>query len=119
MGYIILIILQVAGAWLITPRLRGLIPNIPSFGGYDLEIFFWALLAAVVVFIIGFVGSIVLKGVRTPGVGTLTLSILLALVFAALTFVAPVTQAVGQFVPALQTHWWPIIGAVLGYLLRR
>ena len=47
------------------------------------------------------------------------LAIFLALIFAALTFVTPVTQAVGQFVPALQTQWWPIVGAVLGYLIRR
>lgn len=117
--HIFLIILQVAGAWWITPRLRGLIPSIPPFGGYNVEIFVWALLVAVIVFVIGFIGSVVLKGVRTPGVGTLTFAILLALVFAALTFVAPVTQIVGQYVPALQTLWWPIIGAVLGYLIKR
>ena len=119
LGYVILILLQVAGAWWIAPRLRGLIPNVPPFGGYDLEIFLWAVLVAIIVFVIGFIGSIVLKGVRTPGIGTLTFAVLLALVFAALTLVPPVTQIVGQFVPALQTFWWPIIGAVLGYLIRR
>jgi hypothetical protein len=119
LGYIILILLQIAGAWFITPKLRGIVPSIPPFGGYNVEIFVWALLVAVIVFLIGFVGSILLKGVRTPGVGTLTLAIFLALIFAALTFVTPVTQAVGQFVPALQTQWWPIVGAVLGYLIRR
>lgn len=119
LGYIVLVLLQVAGAWWITPRLRGLIPSIPSFGGYNVEIFVSAVLIALVVFVIGFIGSIVLKGVRTPGVGTLSFAVLLALVFAALTFVTPVAQTVEQFVPALQTFWWPIIGAVIGYLIKR
>jgi len=117
--HIILIILQLAGAWWLAPRLKALIPAIPQFGGYNVEIFVWAVLFAVIVFVIGFVGSIVLKGVRTPGAGTLTFSVLLALVLAALTFVPPISQTVVRFVPGIEVLWWPLIGAVIGYMIKR
>ena len=119
LGYVILILLQVGGAWALAPQMKRYLPAVPQFGGYNVEIFVWALLFAVLVFVIGFVGSILLKGVRTPGVGTLTVSLILALILAALTFVPPVTQLVASFVPGLEVLWWPLIGAVLGYLLKR
>jgi hypothetical protein len=119
LGYIILIILQIGGAWALAPQLKRFLPAIPQFGGYNVEIFVWAVLYAVIVFVIGFIGSIVLKGVRTPGAGTLSLALLLALIFAALTFVTPLTQAVGQIVPRLEILLWPLIGAVIGYMIKR
>jgi hypothetical protein len=119
LGYIILIILQLGGAWTIAPHLKHYLPAIPQFGGYNVEIFVWALLFAIVVFVIGFIGSIVLKGVRTPGAGTLTVSIILALILAALTFVAPVMQLVAQVLPRVDVLWWPLIGAVVGYFIKR
>ena len=78
-----------------------------------------AALFAVIVFVIGFIGSIVLKGVRTPGAGTLAVSLILALIFAALTFVPPITQAAAQFIPQLEILLWPLIGAAIGYFLKR
>lgn len=119
LGYIILIILQMGGAWALAPQLKRYLPAIPQFGGYNVEIFVWALLFAVIVFVIGFIGSIVLKGVRTPGAGTLSFSVLLALIFAALTFVPLITQAVAQFIPGVDVLWWPLIGAVIGYFVKR
>ncbi|MBN9268393.1 MAG: hypothetical protein J0I75_28230, partial [Hyphomicrobium sp.] len=62
---------------------------------------------------------IVLKGVRTPGPGTLTVSLIVALIFAALTFVPPITQAVAQIVPRLEILLWPLIGAAIGYFIKR
>ncbi len=119
LGYIILMILQMGGAWVLAPQIKRYLPSIPQFGGYNVEIFVWAVLFAVIVFVIGFIGSIVLKGVRTPGAGTLTVSLILALIFGALTFVPPVTQAVTQIVPRLEVLLWPLIGAVIGYFLKR
>jgi len=119
LGYIILIILQLGGAWAIAPYLKRYLPAIPQFGGYNVEIFVWALLFAIIVFVIGFIGSIVLKGVRTPGAGTLTVSIILALILAALTFVPPIMQAAAQFVPQIEVLWWPLLGAVVGYFIKR
>jgi hypothetical protein len=119
LGYIILMILQIGGAWVLAPQIKRYLPAIPQFGGYNVEIFVWAVLFAVIVFVIGFVGSLVLKGVRTPGPGTLTVSLILALIFAALTFVPPVTQAAAQFIPQLEILLWPLIGAAIGYFLKR
>jgi len=119
LGYIILIILQMGGGWVLAPQIKRYLPPIPQFGGYNVEIFVWAVLFAVIVFVIGFIGSIVLKGVRTPGAGTLTVTLVLALIFAALTFVPPVTQAVAQVVPRLEILLWPLIGAVVGYFIKR
>ena len=119
LGYIILIILQMGGAWVIAPHIKRYLPAIPQFGGYNVEIFVWAVLFAIIVFVIGFVASIVLKGVRTPGPGTLTVSLIVALIFAALTFVPPITQAVAQIVPRLEILLWPLIGAAIGYFIKR
>jgi len=119
LGYIILILLQIGGSWALAPQVKRYLPSIPQFDGYNVEIFVWASLYAVIVFVIGFIGSILLKGVRTPGAGTLTVTLLLALIFAALTFVAPLTQAVTQAVPRLEILLWPLIGAVIGYIIKR
>ena len=119
LGYIILMILQIGGAWVLAPQIKRYLPAIPQFGGYNVEIFVWAVLFAIVVFVFGFVGSLVLMGVRTPGPGTLTVSLILALIFAALTFVPPITQAAAQFIPQLEILLWPLIGAAIGYFLKR
>jgi hypothetical protein len=119
LGYIILIVLQLGGAWGLAPQVKRFLPAVPQFGGYNVEIFVWALLFAVIVFVIGFIGSILLKGVRTPGAGTLTVTLLLALILAALTFVPPLTQAVTLAVPRLEILLWPLIGAVIGYIIKR
>jgi hypothetical protein len=119
LGYILLMILQIGGAWVLAPQVKRYLPAIPQFGGYNVEIFVWAVLFAVIVFVIGFIGSILLKGVRTPGPGTLTVSLLMALIFAALTFVPPITEAVAQVVPRLEVLLWPLIGAAIGYVIKR
>ena len=45
--------------------------------------------------------------------------LILALILAALTFVPPVTQAEGQLMPRVEILWWPLIGAVVGYFIKR
>jgi hypothetical protein len=73
----------------------------------------------VVIFVIGFIGSIVLKGVRTPGAGALTLALVLALVIAALTLVVPITRGAAEAGLRIATLWWPLIGAMIGYFIKR
>jgi ABC-type Fe3+ transport system permease subunit len=92
---------------------------VPRFGGYDIDIFVLALVVAVIVFVVGFVGSIVLKGVRTPGAGALTLAVVLALIGAALTLVPQVTETIGRAGLPLDRLWWPLIGAMVGYFIKR
>lgn len=117
--HLILFILQIAGAWWLAPQIKALIPTFPRISGYDVDIFVWAVIFAVVVFVIGFVGSIVLKGVRTPGAGTLSLALVLALIIAALTLVGPVTEAVSRAGLPVDRLWWPLIGAMVGYIIKR
>ena len=85
----------------------------------DLDIFVWAILFAVVIFVIGFIGSIVLKGVRTPGAGALTLALVLAIIIAALTLVPQVTRAAADAGLRIATLWWPLVGAMVGYFIKR
>ena len=117
--HLILFIVQIIGAWWIVPRVESFLPDPPRLGGYDVNIFIWAVLFAVTVFVIGFVGSVVLKGVRTPGAGTLSLALLLALLIAALTLVPPVTEAVARAGLPVDRLWWPLLGAMVGYIIKR
>lgn len=117
--HLILIVLQLLGAVYIAPIIKSYIPTIGRVSGYDLDIFIWGVLFAVVVFVIGFVGSIVLKGVRTPGAGALTLALVLAIVIAALTLVPQVTRAAADAGLRIATLWWPLIGAMVGYFIKR
>ncbi len=119
--HLILIVLQIVGAIWGAQFIKSFIPPLPrsSFGGHDVDVFIWAILFAVIVFIIGFMGSIVLKGVRTPGAGALTLALVLALLIAALTLVPQVTQAVAGVGFRVPTLWWPLLGAIAGYFIKR
>jgi hypothetical protein len=117
--HLILIVLQLLGALWGAPLIKGYIPTLPRISGYDLDIFIWAILYAVVVFVIGFVGSIVLKGVRTPGPGALTLALVLALIIAALTLVPQVTRAAADAGLRVAVVWWPLVGAMVGYFIKR
>lgn len=117
---VILIVLQVLGAVYLVPWIKtSLSLTLPRVAGYDVDIFLWAVMFAVAVFVIGFVGSLILKGLRTPPSGALALSIILAFIFAGLTFVPQITQAVTSSGIGIATFWWPMIGALIGYFLRR
>ena len=117
--YLILIVLQLLGAVYIAPVIKSYIPTIGRYSGYDLDIFVWAILFAVIIFVIGFVGSIVLKGIRTPGPGALTLALVLALIIAALTLVPQITQTASNAGVRVATLWWPLLGAMVGYFIKR
>ncbi|MEO8651635.1 MAG: hypothetical protein ABI391_04975 [Hyphomicrobiaceae bacterium] len=117
--HLILIVLQLLGAVYVAPVIKGYIPAFRHIGGYDVDIFVGAILFAVVIFVIGFIGSIVLKGVRTPGAGALMLALVLALIIAALTLVPQVTRATADAGLRIATFWWPLVGAMIGYFIKR
>jgi len=114
LGRLLLLLVQLAVGWLAAPHLARYVPGLGA-----LDIFVYAVIYAVLVTIVGFVGSLVLQGVGTPSTGTLSSSIVFALIFAALTLLPPVTSFVAGFVPGLRPHVYPLIGAVLGYLVKR
>lgn len=111
---LILTILQLAIAWFAAPFITRYLPGLGQ-----LDIFAFALVIAILVWVVGLLGSLVLKDVATPSSGTLTLAVIVALAGAALTLVPPVTQFVAQVVPGVPLKVYPLIGAVLGYMLRR
>jgi hypothetical protein len=117
--HLILIVLQLLGAYSIAPAIKGYLPTLGRYSGYDLDIFVWAILYAVIIFVIGFIGSIVLKGVRTPGTGALTLALVLAIIIAALTLVPQITKLVADAGVRTGTQWWPLVGAMIGYFIKR
>ncbi len=112
LGYLVLLAFQIAGAWFIAPHILRYIPL-----SGDLKTFVHAAIFAVLVWIIGLVGSQVLNDVRMPSSSTLAAALVLALIGAALiVFVPGLLAAVPLNIPTLAV---PLIGAVIGYMVRR
>ena len=89
-------------------------PYLASFG--NLGIFVYAVLFALIIFIIGFVASAVMRDIRSPTSGTLTFSLILALIGAGVTLVPAAMAAIPlKFDPLVL----PLIGAALGYFIKR
>lgn len=110
LSYLILIALQIAGAWFGAPPI---LQHIPVSG--DPRTFVHAAIFAVIVWIIGILGSLVLKDVRQPGTSSLGLALVLALIGA----VVVVTGLVGKIPLHFAPMFLPLAGAILGYLIRR
>ena len=111
---LILIVLQLAVAYVAAPYVKRYIPGLGQ-----IDIFIWAAIYAVLVWLTGMLGSIVLKGVATPSTATLTSALVLALVFAAVTLVPGLTKAVDGIVKGFDTRMYPLVGAVLGYMFKK
>lgn len=109
-GYIILVLVQLAAGWFAAPKA---LEYVPLYG--DPQIFARAAIYAVIVWIVGIIGSFVLKDVRLPTSATLASALFLAIVGAGLTLI----PAVMQVIPVKPPYALPLFGAVLGYLIRR
>ncbi len=112
---LILLLVQLAVGWFAAPHI---LRYLPKFGG-NVDIFVYAIVVALLVTVVGFVGSLVLQGVGTPGAGTLTSALIFALIFAALTLIDPVTAFVSSLNLGIRREVYPLVGAVLGYFIRR
>jgi hypothetical protein len=115
LGRLILLLFQLAVGWFAAPHI---VRYLPKFGGV-VDLFVYAIIVALLVTVVGFVGSLVLQGVGTPTTGTLTSALVLALIFAALTLIEPVTAFVSNITPGIRRDVYPLIGAVLGYFIKR
>ncbi len=113
---IVLTIMQIAVGWNLGGQVRAVVPvNIGA-----LDIFLTAVVIAVLVWLTGHLGALVLKDTPPPSAGALTACLVLALAGAALTLVPPVTQAIGGLLKGgVPLRAYPLIGAVIGYLARR
>ncbi len=113
---LVLTLIQLAVGWTYAPQLRALVPI--NIGG--LEIFLGAIITAILIWLAGHVGALVLKDTAPPSTATLTACLVLALVGAALTLIPQIPQAVnGLLRGGVPTRAYPLIGAVIGYLIRR
>ena len=115
---IVLLIIQIAAAWFLAEPIKA---AIPSLLGRQYDIFIYALIYAAIIMLVGFAGSLVLKGVRVPTVATFVASLVLALILAGITLVSQVLGPVQDALPFLRgnTKLFPFVGALVGYLLKR
>jgi hypothetical protein len=112
---LVLLALQLAIAWFAGPEI---IRYIPSFGA--LQLFVYAAVFAVLVWVVGLVLSQVLKGTGTPSSSTLVASLIVALIGAALiTWLPGLVPDLARSLRQIPTIAYPLIGAVLGYHMKR
>ncbi len=107
LGRLVLLLLQIIGAYFIGKIVMGYIPI-----RGDLSIFVFAVVVSVIIFLIGIVASQIIKDVGMPHSGTLSSSLVLALIFALIwTFVPPLVPGLPW--SKVPDQWAVIIGAVL------
>jgi hypothetical protein len=114
LSHVIALPLQVVIAWFAGPALIGLIPATGAW-----ELFAYAVLYAVLVWIVGVVSAEIMQA-ELPSAGMLVASISLAIVGAAIYTWLP------TFVPSMSGTWrglagqiFPFVGAILGYQVGR
>lgn len=112
LGKLILLLLQIAVAWFLAPIIHAKIPVPADFG-----LFLYAVLFGILVFLTGVLGAQVLQGVGGPSSATLSASLILALIVAAIvTFVPQIAAAI----PGTISHLGLVLaGAILGYWIKR
>jgi hypothetical protein len=112
---LILLGLQLVIAWFGAPHVMRYIPGLGA-----LHIFVYAVVLAVIVWLVGLIAAQVLKEIGQPSSGTLVSAIVVALIGAALiTWLPDVVPDLGRPMRQIPTLAYPLIGAVLGYQIRR
>lgn len=110
LGRLVLIVLQLAGGWFGAPYLLKYV----SAGG-DLQVFVHAAVFAVLIWVVGLVGSQVLKGVRVPSVAAFAFALAGGLLGAAL-----IVLKVPALLPlAFPPLFLPLGLATLGYAVKK
>jgi uncharacterized YccA/Bax inhibitor family protein len=115
LGRLVLLLLQIVIGWFGSNAIMKYIPNVGQF-----ELFVFAVVAAIVVFLVGVVAAQVLKEVGTPSSHTLSWSLALGLI-------ATLLWTFGPGLPLLSEVPWGKIpaayavlaGAILGYTIKR
>ncbi|MEZ5856158.1 MAG: hypothetical protein R3D67_15935 [Hyphomicrobiaceae bacterium] len=115
---IVLFLLQVAAAWFIADPIKSALGTLVA-RPYD--IFIYAVIYALIVFLMGYAGALVLKNVRVPSLGTLVACLVLAALGAGLTLVDAIRVPLDSAVPLLSASHkvYALAGALIGYLIKR
>ena len=112
---LIFLVLQLIVAWFAAPVIVRYIPGMGR-----LELFVYAAAFAVLVWLVGVVGAQVLKDTGTPSSAALASALVVALIAAAVyTWLPTFVPDAKRVMLNLQEKAYPLIGAVLGYHLRR
>ena len=113
LGYLVLIVLQIIVGWFGKDQIAVHVPNLGALIDAAVE----AAIYAVIVWIVGVIGSFILKDVRMPRSSTLVSALIGALIGAAIVMFLP---QFGVSIPRGINHEFiPLGGAILGYLIRR
>ncbi len=112
---LILLAVQLAVAWFAAPEIMRYLPRLG-----DLQLFVYAAVFAVLVWIVGLILSQVLRETGMPSSGTLFAALILALIFAAIIIWLPaIAPDIARLLPRIPTLVYPLLGAVLGYHIKR
>lgn len=112
---LILLALQLIFAWFAAPEIARYLPN---FGA--LQLFLYAVIFAVLVWIVGLILSQILRETGMPSSSTLFTSLVVALIGAALiTWLPALVPDLGGPMRRIPALVYPLLGAVIGYHMRR
>ena len=111
---LILMLVQLAVGWY---GAMEVLPHLPRLG--KLDIFLLAAIFAVIVWVLGLIAAVILKDISQPSGPTLLFAVGVAVLFAALTVVPDVKDAVTSVVGRIDSRIYPLVGAVLGYAVHR
>lgn len=113
---LVLLLAQLFVGWEVTAQLLRYLPQSTA----QLRIFIFAIVASIVVWLLGHIGALVLKDTAPPSSATLTFVLLFALIGAVLTLIEPVGRVISGILRSrISVEWYPMLGAVLGYFIKR
>jgi hypothetical protein len=111
---LVLAFVQLAVGWFAAPQIVRYLPGLGT-----LELFVYAVVFAVLVWIVGLVLSQVLRDIRAPSSSTLVSTLVGALIGAALVAWLPVVAPdFLVLLPRIPARAYPLVGAIVGYLVR-
>jgi hypothetical protein len=112
---LILLLVQLVIAWFGAPYIVRYIPGMGR-----MEIFVYAVVFAVIVWVVGLVLSQVLREMGQPSSTALVSALILGLIAAAIyTWLPMFVPEAKRFMLNLQEKAYPLIGALIGYHIRR
>ena len=114
LGRLLLLVMQLVICWLIGPEI---FKKLPQFG--QLNIFVQAVVFAILVWLVGVLGAVVLKDVAQPSAAALTYALVGAMILAGVTLFPTLTKAIAGVAKGLPLMAYPLVGAVLGYAIKR
>ncbi|MGE0023273.1 MAG: hypothetical protein AB7S70_06535 [Hyphomicrobium sp.] len=117
LGRLVLLLLQIVIGWFGSEAVMGWLGGAVP-GAFRVYVF--AVVAAIVVFLVGVIAAQVLQGVGTPGSGTLTSSLFVAIIAALLWSFGPTLPVLSEVPWNRVPELYAVLGgAILGYHLRR